>query len=166
MSDNFSVRVVSEGREHFEAAVRLAFKAAAGGKAIHYVNGLPERNCLSCYGRGIKTYWEGTPRVEVSVTCPKCKAGKLPAKACMILYWHEQVDTVVKSLPLPFPLTAEAAIPFLWDYIQTCEYPPEPDHDGDNGKGFIVHTGDFWGHIEGSFYSVLMVEPDWQMYGK
>jgi fermentation-respiration switch protein FrsA (DUF1100 family) len=84
----------------------------------------------------------------------------------MVLLWHEDAIGGVSASPLPFPLTADAAVDFLWRFLETAEFDAQPDHDGDNGKGFVVSTGDFWGHVGGSHYAFLGVYPDWQMYGK
>lgn len=84
----------------------------------------------------------------------------------MVFLWHEAQVRGVKASPLPYPLTAEAAIDFLWAWLQTAEYGQEPDHDGSNGQGFLVTTGDFWGRVEGCDYAFVGVYPRWQMYGK
>ncbi len=171
MGDNFGVTVISKGREHLEAAVRLAFANCPGGKATHYRNGIPERQCTDCYGRGEESrlppnFKRGDPMVVIQ--CRNCTTGRLSAESAMILYWHEPEKWTEwpDACSLPFPLSAEATIPFLWNYLQTADYPPEPDHDGDNGKGFLLTTGNGWGHVEGSHYSIFMVKPEWQMYGK
>lgn len=164
MADNFSVRVVSRGRDHLDTAVRLAWGNTPGGKATHYVSSLPERKCPNCRG-GVKTAWNGKEHIEYR--CVNCNGtDKIPPCEVLILLWHEDLVRGVKATPLPFPLTCEAAIDFLWAWLATAKYPKEPDHDGDNSKGFIVSTGDFWGHVEGSHYAFLAVYPDWQMYGK
>ena len=164
--DNFHVEVCSKGREHFEAAVRMAFANAPGGKATHCVSPVPAMRCEECVG-GKKIHWVGGDKQQCEYPCPKCNGrGERPACAGMVLLWHEDEVGGVKSTALPFALDAEAAVGFLWSYLQTAEYGPQPDHDGDNGKGFIVTTGDFWGHVEGSHYAFVGVYPDWQMYGK
>ena len=172
--NNFSVRVASEGRGHFEAAVRLAFSGnAPGKKATHYLNGLPARKCRECFGKGSNSIHlfgqdsvEWKDRKNVDIPCRVCngKPDLLPASA-MILYWTEP-GKHVGAERLPFPITVDGAVNFLWDWLQDVEYEKQPDHDGDNHKGFIVTTGDFWGHCEGAWESILMVTPYWQMYGK
>lgn len=101
--------------------------------------------------------------------CDTCRGtGKTSAKEAMILLWNGN-DSRAKEFgaqQLPFPLKINAAITFLWDYLQQSEYPNQPDHDGSNGRGFLITTGDYWGHIEGLSYSIVMVAPEWQMYGK
>lgn len=165
--DNFSVRVASEGMTHFDMAVRMAF--GSHKKATHYLSGLPKRSCLKCSGSG-KGYGRNLDtalKESVVYRCNRCDGyGTVPPSVAMILLWHEESHAGFASLPLPFPLTIDAAVPFLWNFLETALYPDQPDHDGSNGKGFMVTTGDFWGHVEGMTYSILSVEPDWQMYGK
>lgn len=162
--DNFHVEVRSEGRGHFESAIRLAWANAPGGKATHYVCGLPEARCLEC-STGKRTYWKDKESFEYP--CPACQgSGKRPPQKAMVLLWHEDSVRCVKASQLPFPLTCDAAIDLLWSFLQTVDFEDQPNHDGSNGKGFIVTTGDFWGHVEGSHYAFLGVYPDWQMYGK
>lgn len=170
--DNFRVTVHSRGREHFNAAVLLAFGNSIGSKATHYVRDLPERSCLGGCFEGRCTTWEPyapgeNKRESVEHACPTCHGtGKIPPESAMILLWYEADVRNIKATPLPFPLTSATVTDFLWSWLQTVEYPPQPDHDGSNSKGFIVTTGDCWGHIEGCHYTVLAVYPDWQMHGK
>ena len=165
MGDNFKVEVRSEGRKHFEAAVRLAWSAVPGGKATHYMTPIPEHNCDECYGQGQKGTYENKERIDY--TCPSCNGQKItPSRSGIVLLWGEDRVRLIKATPLPFPLAVDAAVNFLWDWLETADFGQEPDHDGSNGKGFIVTTGDFWGHVEGSRYAFIGVYADWQMYGK
>jgi hypothetical protein len=168
--DNFSVRVVSADKEHLDAAIRIAFSAHR--RATHYVGPLPSRDCHECGGSG-KQYKRlfgvaNSIDSQVVVRCSECDGeGKLPPTEAMILLWADGDRRVeVQPIPLPFPMDCGAAINFLSAWLDTCTYPPEPDQDGSNGKGFIATTGNFWGHCEGLRYSIVMVVPDWQMYGK
>ena len=164
--DNFKVEVHSEGRDHFASAVRMAWANAPGGKASHYVSPLPEAKCLEC-SSGKLTAWKDKESIEYEYPCPECNgSGKRLSCAAMVLLWHEDTVRGVKASQLPFPLTCDAAIDFLWSWLQTADFGEQPDHDGSNGHGFVVTTGDFWGHVEGSHYGFIGVYPDWQMYGK
>ena len=168
--DNFQVIVHSCGFDHFEAAVRMCFANAPGGKASHYVAGLPERGCIECCGSGKD--WRMPPEAKlpkesVVMRCDNCKgSGKVPARDAMVLLWSGSDKAGMEIKTMPFPAKVDAAVKFLWDYLEQCEYPNEPDHDGSNKKGFFVTSGDYWGHVEGLTYSILMVAPEWQMYGK
>jgi hypothetical protein len=165
--DNFKVEVHSEGRTHFDAAVRIAFANAPGGKASHFLSPVPTLSCENCAG-GKTGHWIGEDRKQYcEYKCRECDGtGKNPTHAGMVLLWHEDTVGGVAASPLPFPLTVDAAVDFLWRYLESAEFGCQPDHDGSNGKGFIVSTGNFWGHVEGSYCAFIGVYPDWQMYGK
>lgn len=163
--DNFHIELRSEGRTHFDAAVKIAFANAPGGKATHYISPLPERSCLECSGTGKSWKWRG--KESFDFPCGECAGtGKAKATVGIVLFWHEDSVADVKSSLLPFPLTADTAPEFLWAYLQGAEFGNQPDHDGSNGKGYFITSGNGWGHVEGSHYAFLGVYPAWQMYGK
>lgn len=162
--DNFKVEVRSSGRDHFDSAVRMAFANAPGGKATHFVSPIAERSCGKC-SDGNTGHWIEKEYCEFK--CSKCGGtGKRPPHPGMVLLWHEDSIAGVKASLLPYPLNVDGAVDFLWRYLESADFGKQPDHDGSNGKGFIVSTGDFWGHVEGSHYAFIGVYPDWQMYGK
>jgi hypothetical protein len=162
--DNFKVEVISEGRQHFETAVRLAWTNCVGGKATHYVTPIPAGPCPKCCGTGKHYHWK--EKVSFEFPCEHCKDGRISDRSGIVLLWHEDDIHQQKTVQLPFPLDVNAAVDFLWSWLQAADLVKQPDHDGSNGKGFIVTTGDFWGHVEGSHYAFIGVYPDWQMYGK
>ena len=174
--DNFQVIVHSEGIEHFKAAIEMCFAGhAPGGKARYFINGLPERPCAHnyCGGTGVE-YRVPTvpadperPLDSIKTRCEGCGGtGKAKAQAAMVLLWEKPSGDRLPFQRLPYEMKVKPATTFLWEWLQQCEYPNEPDHDGSNGAGFFITTGDFWGHIEGLSYSIVMVVPEWQMYGK
>lgn len=164
--DNFKVEIHSAGKDHFTAAVKLAWTSAPGGKATHYVSPVPEHVCDKCHGKGNLSAWFSKEN-EVIYPCDLCgRKGEITSKFGIVLLWHEDFVRGVKSTLLPYPLNADAGVDFLWNWINNVEYVDQPDHDGSNGKGFIVTTGDFWGHVEGSHHAFIGVYPNWQMYGK
>lgn len=79
----------------------------------------------------------------------------------LVLCWHEDRELTA----LPYAMDCETALTFAEGWLKQQPYPPEPDHDGDNAKGFQLTTGDFWGHI-GTHYSTLAVLPCWSLLGK
>lgn len=93
----------------------------------------------------------------------KARHYAITEKDGLILMWGE--DTALKSQPLPYPMTAEVAIPFAWSWLEQADYGQQPDHDGSNGKGWTLHR-DGWGHVAGSFYAIVGIKPTWAMYGK
>jgi hypothetical protein len=180
MSDNRQIIVHSEGREHFDMAVQMCFSNTPGGKAKYYIKGLPERNCSydHCAGSGklYKTKYEPPTGTKgnmafswstVEVECGNCGGtGKAKSEDAMILLWCNPKSSILEVKELPFPLEYKEASDFLWQYLQQSEYPVEPDHDGSNHRGYVVTTGNYWGHIENMYQTVLKVAPEWQMYGK
>jgi hypothetical protein len=84
-----------------------------------------------------------------------------------ILLWHE--DCTLKSASkLPYPMGWKEAADLAWGWLQNQpneKYEQYLDHDGSNGKGFLVYN-EYWGHVAGSCYAFLGVKPVWAWYGK
>jgi hypothetical protein len=84
-------------------------------------------------------------------------------KAGMVLFWLYPQNG---AQPLPYAMNADAAIPFVWNWLESADRGPQPGHDGHNGKGWRLHATD-WGHVEGfGWSSMFAVQPIWAMYGK
>jgi hypothetical protein len=81
----------------------------------------------------------------------------------LVLLWSD--DTAAKAQPLPYPMNVDSAIPLVWNWLEQADYGRQPDHDGDNGKGWTLHR-DGWGHVGGSHYAIVGIRPTWAMYGK
>ncbi len=82
----------------------------------------------------------------------------------MVFFWTKHD----KMIPFPGKTTPEfiASHIEIWLNDQMLEYPPEPDHDGHNSRGWYMYT-EGWGHIEPYHYpAFLAIEPHWIMYGK
>lgn len=91
------------------------------------------------------------------------KIGELREKPQrLILYW---TGGAADALVLPFKLDAESATDFAWNWLREASYTREPDHDGDNGKGFRVYN-EAWGHVDGAYQAIVAIETCWMMYGK
>ena len=80
-----------------------------------------------------------------------------------------------EALPLIAPLDDADAIALqVQSWLKTVEYGRQPDHDGDNSKGFrllgakgpAMYPADSWRSCDWDFYSVLTVQPKWIEYGK
>jgi hypothetical protein len=87
----------------------------------------------------------------------------------LILFWSQEGGALPAQgetdiLPFEFDKTMSARHIVQW--LAKANYGPEPDHDGDNQKGFRLFTGDFWGHIAGYRRAICGVQPVWAMYGK
>jgi len=83
----------------------------------------------------------------------------------LCFYWHEPYDTK-DALALPYIMDMKSAQTFSKGWLESIEYSSKPDHDGGNGKGFGITTGNSWGHFRGSHYSIIAVSPEWMMCRK
>lgn len=81
----------------------------------------------------------------------------------LILYRFN--DDNAQTLSLPFELDTENMITFIRQWLNKVEYPGQPDHDGDNAKGWRIFT-DAWGHVDHSYCAIIGIQPKWAMYGK
>jgi len=143
--DNFRVTVRAQGKDHFLNAFKMAFGSAPGSKAKHYLITTPA-------ALGMRRD-DGEDRGDLELDVP-----------CFSILWHEEEH--YKSIPLPYEMPWEVAAEMVWNWLAQVEYPEQPDHDGSNGKGFLLSTGDFWGHVGGVSYHILTVQPEWMWYGK
>ena len=71
-----------------------------------------------------------------------------------------------RSVAFPAPLGPDQCAKLVSAWLDDANYPNEPDHDGDNAKGWFCHT-EGWGHVEPFGHAAfLAVEPHWIQYGK
>lgn len=145
--DNRQLDITSEGKASLEMALSIAWPGAAGGKATHY----------KVVGLEPKTQYYGAPTSRHIETLAESEMGK----TTLILLWGAERDAV----QLPYPLDLKEAVTFVVGWLAHADYGIEPDHDGDNGKGWRVFT-EAWGHVAGHHYAVVAVQPAWAMYGK
>lgn len=82
-----------------------------------------------------------------------------PDKGLIFYRYASQRPQVVH---LPFTLDAEGAADFAARWLEQASYGPEPDHDGDNGKGWRL----YWGQVASENETMVAVKPNWAMYGK
>lgn len=84
----------------------------------------------------------------------------------LIFFWSSHADSAPKTLTrLPFKIPADAAADFAKRWLAEQDYGREPDHDGDNGKGWRLYTEN-WGRIGDWWGSIVAIEPAWACYGK
>jgi hypothetical protein len=145
--DNRTIDVTSVGEAELGMALRLAWPGAPGSKATHY----------KAVGLTEKVAYYGEPTFRHAVSNHETDDGT----PTLILFWHEERG----SLPLPYALEIDEAIPFVSGWLKKAQRGPEPDHDGDNGEGWRVFT-EAWGHVAGHQYAIVAVQPAWAMYGK
>ena len=90
----------------------------------------------------------------------------------LILYWtepHYKVNNKEKRgggfTKFPHELKVPELTPVIQIWLDHADYGPQPDHDGDNGKGFRIYN-ESWGHIAEMWEAFLAIQPCWAMYGK
>ena len=80
------------------------------------------------------------------------------ADGALVFGWHSSMKD---SVPLPAPMGKDALIGLVLGWLEGAQYPEEPDHDGDNHKGWHLSTVGYE-----DFYATFKVEPYWVEYGK
>lgn len=74
-------------------------------------------------------------------------------------YAHAKSDGIAK---LPYEMKVDAAVEFVWGWLQSADRGEQPDHDGSNGKdGFVVEHVPF-----GWSYEFVRVRAVWSEYHK
>lgn len=102
--------------------------------------------------------------------CPgkKAKTFGISDKYGLVFAWSDtnqvlENGTLIEKLP--FVLDLEGTTEFAWNWLKTADYGKEPDHDGDNKKGFIVYN-EYFGSVGNCPYAFVGIQPEWIMYGK
>lgn len=87
-----------------------------------------------------------------------------PRPRRIVFYWSK-TENRADIVALPFKLDAAGAADFAKRWLHEENYGSQPDHDGDNGKGWRVYN-ESWGHVDGDWSAFVAVSPAWAMYGK
>lgn len=114
--------------------------------------------------RTFDLYLEGRKDFELAmkIACNHKAIGYEIKEQTLILYWvkHE------KMIPLLYEMEVDEVIGFVWGWLErTSPKEKQPDHDGDNEKGFRVYNED-WGHVDNKWEAFVAITPIWAMYGK
>lgn len=86
----------------------------------------------------------------------------------LVFFWADpqgQLPEGVAASAFPFRMKAAGAADFSICWLAEAVYPPEPDHDGDNSKGWCLYN-EAWGHVGNSWAAIVAVKPRWAMHGK
>lgn len=68
--------------------------------------------------------------------------------------------------PFPTPMAINFVASMIYEWLKTAEYAEEPDHDGDNDRGWRLYK-ERWGRIDDFGHgSIAAIEPMWIEYGK
>lgn len=80
----------------------------------------------------------------------------------IVFFWADHE----KMTPFPTPLGMDRCAEIASDWLEKATYGKQPDHDGDNEKGWLCYR-DGWGHIDTfGWQAFIAVKPLWMMYGK
>jgi hypothetical protein len=148
--DNRTIDILSEGEESLALAIKLTWPNAPGGKAVAYKIARLKKIVKYHKNSEGEVLYHSSEWVEAE-----------DGIHSLILFWHHDP----KSTPLPYPINLDGAIEFIKGWLDTAEYGKQPDHDGDNHPGWRLFN-ESWGHVFGSCYGILMIQPAWAMYGK
>lgn len=91
----------------------------------------------------------------------KAVAFRICEKNGLVIYWMPGKG----SQPLPYAYDADDVALMATKWLQEQSYGSEPDHDGDNGRGWRVYNEE-WGHVDDDYAAFLAIKPAWAMYGK
>lgn len=86
----------------------------------------------------------------------------------LVLFWSDSGVTNhnVQFQRFPSPIrSVEEIEPIIKGWLKDADYGREPDHDGDNGKGWRVYN-ESWTHVAGMWQAFVAIEPCWIWYGK
>jgi len=151
--DNRQIDVTSEGDKDLLMALTLIWPNAPGSKASHYkIVKLKEDTHYYCDREG-KPYRHWT---DLKVAGPD-----EDGQETLIILWHEERD----SVPFAYPHSLEDVQQFVKGWLRNVKTGVQPDHDGDNGRGWRVFC-DHWGHVAGHHYAICGIQFAWAMYGK
>lgn len=147
--DNFSLDITAEGNATLATLLKLAFEHNAPGRKCSHYKIAKLAHKTSYFTRGDAT---GHSEGEYEDAA---------GRSVLLLLWTADKGATEH----PFPMTAEDAASFVSGWLRNVDMGPEPDHDGDNGRGFRLFT-EAWGHVAGHTYTICAIEPQWAMYGK
>ncbi len=101
-------------------------------------------------------------KVAMSLAQERRATGYAVEEGKIVFFWLNDP----KAIPFPSPLSLDRAAEIAFEWLTTADYGPQPDHDGDNEKGWRCFT-EGWGQIGGYGHaSFVAVAPQWLMHGK
>lgn len=102
----------------------------------------------------------------VKKTLPGIRADRTlwDKKPRLILHWHNLANDA-RLIPFLGKTDHEAASSAVISWLKDIDYGQEPDHDGDNSKGWRIFN-EAWGHVDDFRGAICAIEPEWLMHGK
>lgn len=146
--DNRIIDVTSQGQEALALAVQLAWMDGFGDKVSHY----KEINLVKT------VVYVGSSPTNYHYTDLSPAADGVPT-----LILARSYDAGM--LPLPYPMSMNEAIPFVYGWLKNANPGPQPDHDGHNEEGWRLFNTNLSGGAE-CRNALFAVQPVWAMYGK
>lgn len=141
--DNKSINAIAESKQDLDLLVKFVFGNYK--KATYYIS---EKLIIDDSEYDIK------------------KDDKDGIFTLILLDKKPEYDKNIEAQKLPFPLNKDNATDFIYEWIHNIEFPDEPDIDGDCKPGFRIFTN-CWGHVPGySSNGIVLIRPEWAMYGK
>lgn len=140
--DNFRLDVVSEGKDAFSDAIDIALEQHRA--ASHFV--------------------------VIDYPCVVNELIKADGKRkTLILFWSEDDSFEPKPSAFPSDMKGAPLETFVWNWLEDMwekkEHGPQPNHDGHNENGWRIFN-EYWGHLAGSQYGIIAIQPIWATYGK
>lgn len=106
-------------------------------------------------------------KIAMSLAGYKTAVGYIIDKNRLIYFWtpHPRMEKFPPIMPPKLNMEQAAEFAYTW-LKHNAEYPEEPDHDGDNERGWRVYA-ESWGKIDDFDYpAFIAIEPRWAMIGK
>lgn len=82
----------------------------------------------------------------------------------LAFFWSKPESNILAQ-PLPYPMGIGAAVSFATNWLETADYDDEPEHDGDNSRGWTIYN-EGWSQVRGSFYGIIAIKTSWAIHGK
>ena len=110
----------------------------------------------------------------------KAKSWSVSEENGLVIYYILNKD---KQTPFPAPITAETAIEFAWEWLNSENRPDvkrspwcdDLDHDGSNANGWQIYLGEYdkdqnhcpsWGNVGGESFAICAIKPAYCWHGK
>jgi hypothetical protein len=167
--DNFRFDMTHEGLAGLSSAIALVWNARG---LVMPPNPRPEYKKPGATHYAIRPAFDGeredTPEGSPKHFRPPFKYGREPKPLRLVFYDNRYKSSEPEGgdqTALPFTLDAAGAADFAARWLAEADYGKQPDHDGDNGRGWRLYN-ESWGHVDGHFSAIIAVAPNWAMYGK
>lgn len=167
--DNFSFRMVGDRADALGSALALVWLAR--GMSDPTPHARPDYKRAGATHYAIRSPFEGE-REDVPEGTPKhfvpgWRYGREPKPLRLVFFDNRyRSDTLASDqMALPFTLDAIGCADFARRWLAEAEYGGEPDHDGDNKKGWLIYN-ERYGQVDGDYGAIIAIAPVWTEYGK